>query len=374
MKRHLALLLLFSVVASLGMAGEWGLLDPTPYSGPAPAGPAHASRFFVVTVPAAEGTAEVSLPLTDPKGALVVVIGDRPSRALALGRELKRQRFAEPELEAMDIAPEGVRIDVSSLPPGEHRLRLDGLARPVVQVAVAEPESPLELTVQVKPLAVRSGEEVIVTARLADEVPLTQAQVVARLATGASVALRDDGQAPDAQAGDGVFTGSFRAPAATGMSPVELRVEAFGRRGNGQPFVRMAPAAVMVTEPASGIAGGRVEASPEALTVQLVPASGRFRVEAIYAADGTSFAWAQEEVTMNGQAAAVTLPRPRETWGADRVLVRLLNLDTLGVETEVETQLVPLAAPPDFRATAQAAPQLPPSKAEAARRFGDRKP
>jgi hypothetical protein len=158
------------------------------------------------------------------------------------------------------------------------------------------------------------------------------------------------------------------------MAPVELQVKAAGVRGKGEPFMRVAPAAVMVTKPATGVADEGVSVSPENLVVPLKPATGRFRVEVLYAAEGTTFAWAQEEVNLSGNAAQVTLPRPQETWGADTALVRLLNMDTMGVEAELEVALTPLASPPDFRAKVQAAPALPASKAEAARRFGDRKP
>ncbi|MGC8916730.1 MAG: choice-of-anchor X domain-containing protein [Thermoanaerobaculum sp.] len=372
MKR--AMIVGFCLLAAATFAGEWGLLLPGPYPGPGPAGPEKHSKFFVVTVPVVGGEAEVALPLTQPKGAVVVVLGDKPARASVAGKPLRYQKFDEPELETMDVSPKGVRVDVSALPPGEHRLRLEGLSKPVVQVAVNEPESPVELSVQVKPLAARSGETVVVTANVADDGPVAEAQVVARLSTGVRLALRDDGQGADEKGGDGVFTAAFVAPETPGMAPVELRVEAAGRRASGERFVRMAPAAVMVAKPASGIAERGVAVSPEALVVPLLPASGRFRVEVLYAAEGQSFAWAQEEVTLAGEGVAVTLPRPRESWGADKALVRLLNLDTLGVEAELELPLTPLSAPPDFRALAQRAPELPPSKAEAARRFGDRKP
>lgn len=372
MKKLTLLLLPVLLLTGSLWAAEWGLMEPAAYHGKGVAGPLHHSKFFVVSAPVVNGEAEVVVPLTNPRGALAVVLGDRPSRAWAREKALPRKEFLEPELEVMDLPGEGVRFGLDALTPGEHRIRLQGLAKPSVQVAVAEPESPVELVLQVRPLAVRSGEEVVVSAHVMDEAPLGRSQVVAALSTGARLVLKDDGQAPDERAGDGVFTAAFVAPEVTGMTPVELQVKAQGVRGKGEPFLRVAPAAVMVTKPTSGVADEGVSATPENLVVPLKPASGRFRVEVLYAAQGTTFAWAQEDVSLSGAAAQVTLPRPQETWGADTALVRLLNMDTMGVEAELEVPLTPLAAPPDFRVKAQAAPVLPPSKAEAARRFGNR--
>lgn len=209
------------------------------------------------------------------------------------------------------------------------------------------------------------------TAQLRDEKPLGSGQVGVLLSTGDRLVLRDDGRWPDEQAGDGVFTGAFRAPEVTGMQPLELRVEARGRRAGSETFARLATAAVMVTKPAGGLASEGVEVSPEAFKVSLLPAQGRFRVELLFVANGMTFAWAQEGVQLAGQGREVSVPRPPESLGAELAVVRLLNLDTLGVEAEREVPLVLLAAAPDFRVMRQKAQPLPPSKAEAARRFGD---
>lgn len=367
---------LLSLVAFLLVAGwvggaDWGYLQPAPFTGPASPGPLHSSRFFVTTAKVINGQAEVVVPLTKPQGAFAVVLGDQPSRARVRGKALPVREFFEPELEALDLAPEGSRFALSSLSVGEHKLLLEGLTKPAVQVIVAEPESPVTLALQAQPLAVRSGELVTVTAQVADMEPVTQAFMSARLSTGETVVLRDDGQGADKVAGDGVFTGSFLAPEVEGMQGVELWVEARGRRSLGERFARVATAAVMVTKPASGLAEDPVLVGTDVLEVGLLPATGRYRVEVIYAAGNTSFAWAQEELELSGQAAQVRVPRPEASWGADKALVRLLNLDTMGVEAEVEVSLVPLASPPDFTAMAQKLETLPPSKLEAARRFGD---
>ncbi len=371
--KNVILVLLAALLLTGNLWGaEWGLMEPAAYAGKGVPGPEHHSKFFVVSAPVVHGEAEVVVPLTNPRGALAVVLGDRPSGAWAKGKVLPRKEFIEPELETMDLPGAGVRFGLDALPPGEHRIRLQGLAKPTVQLVVAEPESPLELLFQVRPLSVRSGEEVLVAAQLVDEAPVVRARVVATLSTGVRLVLKDDGQAPDERAGDGVFTGAFLAPEVTGMTPVELQVEAVGVRGQGEPFMRVAPAAVMVTKATTGVAEEGVTVTPDSLVVPITPASGRFRVEVLYAAQGTTFAWAQEDLTLAGVGAQVRLPRPQETWGADTALVRLLNLETMGVEEELEVASTPLAAPPDFRVKAQAAPVLPPSKAEAARRFGDR--
>ncbi|MFN3414420.1 MAG: choice-of-anchor X domain-containing protein, partial [Thermoanaerobaculum sp.] len=315
MKKLTFVLLASLLVTGSLWASEWGLIEPAAYPGVGVAGPAHASKLFVVSAPVVNGEAEVVLPLTNPRGALAVVLGDRPSRARANERALPRKEFVEPELETMDLPGEGVRFGLDALTPGEHRLRLQGLSKPLVQVAVAEPESPVELVLQVRPLAVRSGEEVVVSAELLDEAPVARAQVLATLANGTRLVLKDDGQTPDERAGDGVFTAAFVAPEVSGMTPLELQVKALGARAKGEPFMRVAPAAVMVTKPTSGIADEGVNVSPENLVVPLKPATGRFRVEVLYAAQGTTFAWAQEDVSLSGASAQVTLPRPQETWG-----------------------------------------------------------
>ncbi|MGQ9835214.1 MAG: choice-of-anchor X domain-containing protein [Thermoanaerobaculaceae bacterium] len=352
-------------------AADWGYLQPAPLTGPGFPGPLHSSKFYVTTAKVTNGQAEVVLPLTKPHGAFAVVLGDRPSRARVRGKALPVREFFEPELEAIDLSPEGFRFELSSLSVGEHKLLLEGLTKPAVQVVVAEPESPVTLALQAKPLAVRTGEPVTVTAQVADMEPVAQAFITARLSTGGTVMLRDDGQGVDEVAGDGVFTGSFLAPEVEGMQGVELWVEARGRRSLGERFARVATAAVMVTKPAGGLSEDPVLVGTDALEVGLLPATGRYRVEVIYAAADTSFAWAQEELQLSGQAARVRVPRPKASWGADKALVRLLNLDTMGLEAEVEVPLMPLASPPDFAALAQKQETLPPSKLEAARRFGD---
>lgn len=369
--KRLRVLLVGSLLATAAGAAEWGMLEPGPYPGPASPGPKHSSKLYVVRAVVENGQAEMVLPLTQPKGALAVVLGDRPQGAVVRGKALPRREFFEPELSTMDLSSEGVRFDLSTLEPGPQHLMLSGLANPEVQLAVAEPESPLALSLQLTPLAVRSGERVVVTAALEDERPLRRGEVIARLSTGTLLVLKDDGTDPDVQAGDGVFTGAFTAPDVPGFGPVELRVEAGGQRWDGTPFARVATAAVMVTKPTSGVAPEGVQVASEALVVPLLPASGRFRVEVLYAAGHTAFAYAQEEVRLAGEAAAVSVPRPRETWGADKALVRVLNLDTLGVEAELEVPLLPLGPAPDFQVLSQKANPLPPSKAEAARRFGD---
>jgi hypothetical protein len=101
-----------------------------------------------------------------------------------------------------------------------------------------------------------------VTAQLRDEKPLGSGQVGVLLSTGDRLVLRDDGRWPDEQAGDGVFTGAFRAPEVTGMQPLELRVEARGRRAGSETFARLTTAAVMVTKPAGGLASEGVEVTP----------------------------------------------------------------------------------------------------------------
>lgn len=369
--KKLLTIAVFLLVAGWVGGADWGFLQPAPFTGQAFPGPLHSSKFFVTTAKVTNGQAEVVVPLTKPQGAFAVVLGDQPSRARVRSKVLPMREFFEPELEAIDLSPEGFRFELSSLSVGEHKLLLEGLTKPAVQVIVAEPESPVILELQAKPLAVRTGELVTVTAQVMDFAPVAQAFIAARLSTGGMVVLRDDGQGADKVAGDGVFTGSFVAPEVEGMQGVELWVEARGQRSLGERFARVATAAVMVTKPVGGLSQDPVIVGTDALEVGLLPATGRFRVEVIYAAAGTSFAWAQEEVQLSGQAAQVHVPRPEASWGADRALVRLLNLDTMGVEAEMEVPLMPLGAPPDFAALAQKMEPLPPSKSEAARRFGD---
>lgn len=370
MKKLLSIAALLLVAGWVG-AADWGYLQPAPFKGPDAPGPTHSSKFFVTTAKIVKGQAEVVIPLTRPQGAFAVVLGDRPSGARVRGKALPVREFFEPELEMLDLSAQGSRLELGFLPPGEHKLFLEGLSKPGVQVIVAEPESPVTLELQAKPLAVRTGELVTVTAQVADVEPVAQASFSVRLSTGGAVILRDDGQGPDQVAGDGVFTGSFLAPEVEGMQGVELWVEARGRRSLGERFSRVATAAVMVTKPAGGLSDNPVIVGTDALEVGLLPATGRFRVEVIYGAFGTSFAWAQEEIQLNGRATRVRIPRPEATWGADKASVRLLNLDTMGVEAELEVSLMPLAAPPNFAALAQKIEAFPPSKKEAARRFGD---
>ena len=91
-----------------------------------------------------------------------------------------------------------------------------------------------------------------------------------------------------------------------------------------------------------------VAVGEKTITVPVRAAEGRYRVAAVFGYDGSTLAYSREDFQLDGASANITLPMPTEALAANRVLIRLLNKDNLGLEDECELALTPRQAPPDF--------------------------
>jgi hypothetical protein len=269
-------------------------------------------------------------------------------------------------MKRMNLPAANTRFNLDVLPAGKQMIYLHGLkGKGTVKMVVSQPDTPLSMNVQVTPLAVRSGEKVTVTVRIDDENAPQKLTVNAALANHPFFSLNDNGIDGDKQADDGIYSYSFIAPQVKGFKGLNIRFTASGERFNGHTFMRNGISSVMVTNPVSSIMKEKIAVSPAAVTVPVQAANGRFRVEAIFAVQGTTLAYSRDDVILNGLNKTIALPLPKEALAADKVLIKLLNHQTLGLEDELELNLTPTVAAPDFEALKTKPPRLPASKLRA---------
>lgn len=388
-------IMLLGVLPLVAAAADWGVLPPAPLPEIRAAGPAHSSKTFIAEARIENGRAELALPLDTPDSAVLVVFDEQPlSARLKGGPELRKRGFREEALAGMDVPAVGTRIEVAGLERGRHRLELLTHKREgVLRYAVAQPDSPLALGLRLRPLAVHGGEPVTLSAELAGA-KIGTAELEARVRGVGRVALRDDGRGEDQAAGDGIYTGRFIAPRSDTLTQLRLRVDARGELAGGTPFHRTAGAGVMLSPQRATITALR--SAPDGLQLELTGAPGRYRVQAIFGGAGRSLAWAQEDLLLEADPAGVgylregkdagvrhlkfaaggtgsatlSLPRPPVAASADAVIIRLLNRDSLALETERRLAIQPLARGGESLPLPKRAPPLPAGKAAAAERYG----
>jgi hypothetical protein len=151
-----------------------------------------------------------------------------------------------------------VVITMKQPPPGRLDVRLDAPAahRRVPFAMTLVQDSEVRLGLLLPQPQVRPGEAVVVAALAFEEdKPMKGVQVTASLvavgddpaapAAATKVDLRDDGQGPDAEAGDGCYTGVL-VPARAGLHFISVRAR--GQSGAGLPFARDVGAALEVKE------------------------------------------------------------------------------------------------------------------------------
>ncbi|MBW3568316.1 MAG: hypothetical protein KY410_10250, partial [Proteobacteria bacterium] len=283
-----SLLLAGSFHAAAATANESGALPPAPMPQPGAVGPEHFSRVFVGETVIRNGQASLDIPLDAASNAYLVVFDEQPITARApeangRDRDLPNQPFRNPELESMGVPSVGARIDLASLPRGAHNVMLEtARSSGPLKYAVLQPESSVEMSVQLAPLAARAGEPVTVRANL----PGTSTANVNAIVRGAGkVSLRDDGTNADANANDGIYTGTFTAPRGKGLQEATVRVDADGQLQDGTPFRRTATAVAMVSHSNARFIADAVRVDSNALRIPLNGNRGSYRVEAVFGAD-----------------------------------------------------------------------------------------
>lgn len=380
-----ASLILGSLLAAPALAANEGAVTPGSMPVLNARGPAHHSRFFIGETTAKQGTARLTIPVDTPRDAFIVVFNKAPVSAKTVqGRALPGQSFASETLARMDVPSMGTRLDVSRLAPGPRQIQLSTEATGRIRYAVVQPNSPVDFTVQSR-LAAHSGEPVVLTAQLGKG-RASSAQITARVPRLGRVALNDAGRGADAAANDGVYSGRFIAPRVAERHMLRIRLDARGTLADGSPFRRTGTTAVMVDRQHAGLIG-RPDAKHGELRLNLRGIPGRYRVEAVFGHGDTALAYSRQTVELgpvgrhHGRRLArrllgmshtrIALQRPAAAAAADHVVVRVLNKDTLGLESETDYPVEQLAdyQPPAPGGAPSLAPALPASKARAAARF-----
>lgn len=375
MKKLFLILSLCVLLSGISFAAESGPLAPAPFPTAGKPGPIAKSKMFVTDAAVKDGKASVTIPLDTPRRAMIMVL-DEPSVQAFTGdlKMLTPMKIREKELSRMNLPVNNTRFNLDSLTPGKQLLHLHGIRNEGrVKLVISQPDTSMTMMAQVTPLAARSGQNVTISVRLLDEGTPKNVSVRAMLPGLAFINLEDNGTEGDKAANDGIYTATFTAPAVRGFEGVNIRFTAQGQRHDGTPFMRNGLGSVMVTNPKSGISRQSVTVGENSITVPVRAAEGRYRVAAIFGYHNSTLAYSREDVQLDGASASVTLPLPQESLAANRVLIRLLNKDNLGLEDEYELVLTPRQAPPDLSKTNRQAPPLPPSKARAAEKMKEKK-
>ncbi len=371
MKKILFILLVLAFTL-LTTAAEWGRL-----SGTMPllkqAGPIHNSKYFVTNADVKDGKINLKIPVNTEKNIIIMATGFEASKVtLDNKKPIAYKRYNTPDLESMEIPGVGSRIQLEALKPGIHSLLIEGQKMTGnVQLIIAEPESKVELKTKIFPLAAKAGEEVTVEAQLGTDIYSPSVIAKAFLTDGQIVALNDKGENGDKVANDGVFTGTFTAQTMKTFEGINMRIETEGTLNNGFPFKRTSSAAVMVTNPQTTIEDLAI--NEKTLKISLAETEGKYRIEVIFGTEEQSIAYARETVVANGNL-EVLIPRPTISAPATKAIVRVLNMNTLGLDDEMEVKLTPFT--PDEKIVIDPKPAnkkavLPPSKLEAAKKYGD---
>ncbi len=341
--------------------------------------PVHTSKYFVAHGEIVDGKAVFNVPISS-SNPLIVLLGVKSDNvAMDNVYKLKARNFHTPELENMEVPGMGTRIDGKNITPGYHTVVFDVKTKEKksVDLVVSEPDSPVALKLTTEPLAVKVGDTVVIKADLGKDVSSINTMVKAVVNNEDVIYLKDDGEYPDEVKGDGIFTASLIADTDKPFSPEMVKVEAIGTTKEDVPFMRNATATFMVSNPKTFVDGSIVD-NGNSISIPLAPAEGRFRVEVIYGSGDLSVAYVRDDIVLNGEGKTVVLPRPNEALEADRAIVRVLNMDTLGVEIE-ENIFVPQIKDFDedfylIKARKRAIHKLPVSKKNAAEKYGENPP
>ncbi len=341
--------------------------------------PIHKTKYFVAHGEVVNGKVILNVPISS-SNPLIVLLGEKADSVyMDSVYKLKSKRFNTPELENMEVPGVGTRVDGKNIAPGYHTFvfNVKSAKKSAIDVVISEPDSPIEMKLVAEPLSVRVGDSVIIKADLGKNVSSLKTMVKAVIKGKDIVFLKDDGEYPDEVKGDGVFTGSLIADTDKPFSPEMVKVEVIGVTKDGFPFMRSGTTSFMVTKATTFIDGGIVERG-SSIVVPLAPAEGRYRVEIIFGNEDKALAYVRDDVVLDGNGKNIILPRPVEAMAANRAIVRVLNMDTLGVEVEEEVFVHQFK---DFdedryllKEKKKEKPVLPESKKKAAEKYGDKLP
>lgn len=343
---------------------------------PKMSGPTHFSKYFIESAKVVDGKINLKIPINAQKNITIMVTGFETTKVLLDKKSnLKFKKYNTPDLESMEIPGIGSRVKIDLTNPGFHTFELEGRKTTEnVNLIISEPDSLIELKTKVIPLAATNGDTVTIEADLSDKVYSPSVTVKSFLSNGKVVQLYDNGQNGDKIPNDGIFTGTFIAETENSFNGLNMRIDAEGQIKNGLPFKRTSSAAVMITSPQTEIENTIV--NKDNITITLKEALGKYRVEIIFGKDNQSIAYARDNIKLNDENTTLSIERPNFSKSANKALVRVLNLETLGLEDEKIITLTPLLTDekPIVNIKKELKIQsLPKSKLEAAKKFGDTK-
>lgn len=312
------------------------VLDKTPLPGPV-----QRSSLYVVNAPVKFRKAQADIVLDTPSGAVIVFLEEGPKDVGVI----KSQGQVVP-LKMGDSSELGQEVELGSLLPGKHRLEIRGIMEERADFIVSQPNSPLILNVQSRPLALRTGETAELFVMLEDKSPPKQASVEARFSNGHKRTL--------VGMSENTFSLRFQAPIAKNrMDDMGVEVVASGIRYDGTPFKREAMTHFMVTSPVTKIERDIFVSESGDIEITVSPLSRiknslELRLDVYYAHSGKKIAWVREDFVLDEGPQQVNIQRPNIAKAADSALLRLINMNHFGIE---DTRLVRL--PRDFSVTKQ---------------------
>jgi hypothetical protein len=335
-------------------------------------GPAHESKNCIIDAAVTDGQAEISLPIDTPEDAVMVLLGEESAKMkTAASRVIRGTAFDEPDLQTMDLPTVGINYSLASLKAGQAKMKLSSLKKGSLKAIIIQPKSPLSLNLKITPLVAKTGETVTVESTVADEKLPLSGSVTAEF-EGGSIVLKDDGAAPDAVKNDGIYTGCFTAPKVDEFKTINLNVKGTGTRHNGVAFARTVSASVLVNPAGTEIDIAKIAVSKEAIVLPVSAADAfNARFEIIYGSGGTTTCWTKKELQVDDGSSSVSVPRSEESLSANRAVVRLLNMDSKGLECEFEIALTPFTAVTTLSRSAAAKASLPAGKKRAAALYGN---
>lgn len=341
---------------SLAYAVHYQPMDGGPFPVVDGPGPLETSADYTLELPVTLHIAKTDVELDTPKGALLTVMSEDEALTAMLENTalpIFNYRGLEPPLKNGEV------FHLHSMKAGTHKLRVEGFKTSTrVQLLISQPNSPLLMKTFVRPLAIQVGQKSAVFVEFEDEQPIRTAEV--------SVVLKNYTY-PAVQIEDQKYSVSFRAPPVKTRESFPVRVLAQGTRFNGNSFIREKNLRIMVIQPKSGLK--KVAALPQGdLKVEVFPANGHFRLEVFYGLKGKTIAFAEENFTLIPENTETTflIKRPNIALASDQALVKLLNMDTLGLEGQQAYTLVPdKIALRTFQMPVPTIPVLPESKLNA---------
>lgn len=296
--------------------------------------PIHRSFLYELHVPIKYKTGTAEVVLDTPSGAILLFTEERPEFIEVIDQTTEERKTLHIQ-EGSDL---GYEVDLSDLTPGKYLFKFHGVMSDRLNCIVSQPESPLILALQVSPLMVRSGHDLEITAFFQDKIPVKSATLTATLSRG--------GERNFISKGDGTYQLNFVGPAfEKPIEEIDVNVVAVGERADGSPFKRERMVSFKVLTPITKIAPEIFVNEAGDMDITLFPIEGKapFRLDVYYGSQGKKIAWAREDFILADEKKTIFIPRPGIARASDRALLKLINLNTFGVEDE---RLIPMPSDP----------------------------